>query len=438
MNDSPLLKTPGEMISEAREAKELTLAQLSERTKIPPAVLASLELDEYHKISGPLYIKSFLRTCAVDLGLDPMIVLSLYNQISGENKSRPVGSEMVWEEEEVKVSRVGLPWLRIILVAGVVAVLIGIGLFTLRGCGKGERAQGDGPHPAVGQTEPEEAEVLVVESDPEAGGGSRFESLMSTSTEEELRQRSVAAEEAARDPYDGPVFPSFVLDSLALFWRLSSDAPVPVDEPFVETEPVEEAAPAQDDEAAIGDPVQDEEEAQTQVGNNQESTSQESTSQESTTEETPVEVVEEAPPVAVTKPAAIEPEEVKIEGPRLADPAVARMDSSWPLVLSISCDAPQRILVKRDGDREFSEVRWPQEPEGAPDLPDAGFEAGRAYRQGDRLVVFWGADDHFSVMLARVRGVEVSLNGIPWIPDELKQGKEFILDESSITAKPRP
>ncbi len=228
MSDSPLLKTPGEMISDAREAKELTLAQLSDRTKIPPAVLKSLELDEYHKISGPLYIKSFLRTCAVDLGLDPQVVLSLYNQISGENKSRPVGSEMVWDEEEVKISRVGLPWLRIILAAGVVAVLIGVGLFAMRGCGNGERAGDDGSHPAVGQTEPDEAKALVMESDPAAGDESRFESLMSTSTEEELRQRSIAAEEAARVPDDGPVCPSFVPDSLALFWILSSDAPAPV------------------------------------------------------------------------------------------------------------------------------------------------------------------------------------------------------------------
>jgi cytoskeletal protein RodZ len=428
MSDSPLLKTPGEMISEAREARELTLAQLSDRTKIPPAVLASLELDEYHKISGPLYIKSFLRTCAVDLGLDPQVVLSLYNQISGEHKSRPAGSEMVWDEEEVKISQVGLPWLRIILVVGVVAILIGIGLFALRGCGNGERTQDDGSRLVVGQTEPEETEVLVVESDPAVGDESRFESLMSTSTEEELRQRSIAAEEATRVQDGGPVCPSFVPDSLGLFWHLSSDATVPVDETPVEEEPVEAVVPVQEKETAADDPVQD----------GSEVLPRDVTTQERTTEERPAEVVEEAPPVTVTSPEGSEPEEIKIEGPRMADPAVVRMDSSWPLVLGISCDAPQRILVKRDGDREFSEVRWPQEPEGAPSLPDAGFEAGRAYRQGGRLVVFWGAEDHFNLKLARVHGVEVTINGIIWNPGGLKQGKEFILDESSVAAKPRP
>lgn len=415
MSDNPLLKTPGEMISEAREAQDLTLAQLSERTKIPPAVLASLEMDEYHKVSGPLYIKSFLRTCAVDLGLDPQTVLSLYNQISGENKSRPVGSEMVWDEDEVQVSRVGLPWFRIILVAGVVAVLVGIGLFALRGCGNGEPAQGDGSHPFVGSTEPEEAEILVVQSDSSAGGESRHESLMTSSTEEDLRQRAIANEKAAVEPYVGPVSPSLVPDSLVFVWNLTSDTPKPADELPVATETVEEIAP--------DDPAQD-------VG--------EPLPQESSTEETPVEVVEEAPPATVTTPEKIEPEEVNIDGPRVADPVVAQMDSSWPLVLSISCDAPQEILVKRDGDREFSVVRWPQAPEGAPAIPDAGFEAGRAYRQGDRLVIFWGAEDHFSVKLARVRGVQVSINGIIWNAGRLSAGQEFILDESSVAAKPRP
>ena len=95
MSDHSLPKTPGELISEAREAQDLTIAQLSERTKIPPPVLASLELDEFHKISGPLYIKSFLRTCALDLGLDPQTVLNQYNKFSGEMKTGPVGEEMV-------------------------------------------------------------------------------------------------------------------------------------------------------------------------------------------------------------------------------------------------------------------------------------------------------------------------------------------------------
>jgi len=424
MSDNPLLKTPGEMINEAREAQGLTIAQLSERTKIPPAVLASLELDEYHKISGPLYIKSFLRTCAVDLGLDPQIVLSLFNQISGENKSRPAGSEMVWNEDEVQISRVGLPWLRIIMVAGVVAVMIGIGLFALRGCGNRESALDEGSQTEMGPTEPEETATLVVQGDSEAGEDSRRESLITASTEEDLRQKAIPVEETYNDPHESLDTKSNLPDTLALGWMLSPETPIveddqststPAEELPVETESMEKEVPAEERSMATSEPVQDVNEV---------------VSEESS--------AEEAPPEPATTPEEIKPEEIVIEGPQTADPVVTRMDSSWPLVLSISCDTPQEILVKRDGDREFSEVRWPQEPEGAPALPAAGFEAGRAYRQGDRLVVFWGAEDHFSLKLARVRGVEVSINGRLWDVARLRPGQELILDAHSAASKPRP
>ena len=126
------------------------------------------------------------------------------------------------------------------------------------------------------------------------------------------------------------------------------------------------------------------------------------------------------------------PAEVSRNDQPAAQPIVEDwIDSAWPLVLRVVCDVPQRIQVKRDGDREFAEVRWPDPSESAPEVPAAGFEAGRAYQQGDRLVVFWGADDHFSLILARVRGVEVAVNGRIRDIANLRAGQELILDSHS-------
>ncbi len=360
MSDNPLLKTPGEMILEAREAQDLTIAQLSELTKIPPPVLMSLELDEYHKISGPLYIKSFLRTCAGALGLDPLVVLSLYTKISGERESGPVGSEMVWEEEEVTVSKVGLPWLQIILVAGIVAIVVGLGLFALRGCGNGEPAQEEVPPEAGLRTATEEtvAVVVPVEADP----GQETES---------------PEEETTPGSGDGQDVKSNLPDTLALGWIMTPEPPAEQEDSSDETGMVPE------------DPVQD---------------------------------------VTAKVPPPVEPQQ--------ATPVVAEMDSSWPLVLGIFCNVPQEILVKRDGDRLFSGVRWPAEHKDAPILPAAGFDPGLAYRQGDRLVVFWGAEDHFSLKLARVRGVTVSINGRDWDVSRLKPGQELVLDAHSVGSTP--
>ena len=382
MSDNPLLKTPGEMISEAREAQDLTIAQLSELTKIPPPVLASLELDEYHKISGPLYIKSFLRTCAGALDLDPLVVLSLYNKFSGEREAGPVGSEMVWEEEEVTVSKVGLPWLQIIMAAGIVAIVVGLGLFALRGCGSGEPAKEEvSPEAGLGTATEETVTVVVpTETDP-------------------IQETAAPEEETYSDSGDEQEVESSLPDTLALGWISTPEPPAEQEDSSGKTGMVPE------------DPVQDV-------------------------------TVNEPPPVIVPTPEKIEPEETQPEEPqpeepRQAIPVVAEMDSSWPLVLGISCTAAQEILVKRDGDRAFSGVRWPAENKDAPELPATGFEPGLAYRQGDRLVVFWGAEDHFSLKLARVRGVTVSINGRDWDVGRLKPGQELVLDAHSVGSTPR-
>ena len=122
------LAADGVVYAEVRYAPELstqgglTLDEVAERTKIPVPILHSLELDEYHKISGPLYVNSFLRTYAADVGVDPARVLDLYARFSGEvvaGASEPE-APAVWTEEEVTIQRVGLPWVRI----GLAAVLI--------------------------------------------------------------------------------------------------------------------------------------------------------------------------------------------------------------------------------------------------------------------------------------------------------------------------
>jgi cytoskeletal protein RodZ len=162
--------TPGSLIRATRESLDISLAEMSERTKIPPPVLQAIERDEYHKVSGALYIKSFLRTCAVEIGLDPEVVLDLYGSFSGEVKRPAGGVDMVWEEEEVQISHIGLPW-RNIAVAGLGLILVGSGvLMLLRGCDSGQDSAAEGPpqqspqqeaSPAAAADEPPELPVPV-------------------------------------------------------------------------------------------------------------------------------------------------------------------------------------------------------------------------------------------------------------------------------------
>ena len=65
------LKTPGEMLQEARKASGRNLTDLAVETKIPERLLVAIEMDDFHKLSGPVYVKSFLQSYARCLGLDP-------------------------------------------------------------------------------------------------------------------------------------------------------------------------------------------------------------------------------------------------------------------------------------------------------------------------------------------------------------------------------
>ncbi len=114
-----------------------------------------------------------------------------------------------------------------------------------------------------------------------------------------------------------------------------------------------------------------------------------------------------------------------------------QIDSAWPLVLRIVCDSPREILVKRDGEGTFQQAQWPADQVTGPAVPEAGFEAGRAYRQNGQLLVFWGAEDHFSLKLARVRGVEVSINGRVRDISRLRPGQEIILDAHAADSSER-
>ncbi len=118
-------RTPGEILRGARERREADLAAAHEGTKIPIRMLEALERDEYHKLSGPLYVKSFLRNYAGWLGLDAEEVLRVYEVATGRPETTPGGEEMVWTEDTVAVTRVGGGWQRPALwIGGAVALVV--------------------------------------------------------------------------------------------------------------------------------------------------------------------------------------------------------------------------------------------------------------------------------------------------------------------------
>ena len=193
------LKTPGERLQEARTARGLSIADVSRQTKIPDRLLEAIELDDYQKLSGALYVKSFLRTYATCVNLDPQEILDLYERQTGsvEEGSRarviaqvqdlgpqkitppsyaprtigrpPVGEEAVggdvWQED-VQIRRIGLSYGSKVgmgfgvLVAVVLIVLVGKGLLT----GQGEVSDTRGASPPGKHDPPASAGTAPVTS----------------------------------------------------------------------------------------------------------------------------------------------------------------------------------------------------------------------------------------------------------------------------------
>ncbi|MBV8490305.1 MAG: helix-turn-helix domain-containing protein [Candidatus Eremiobacteraeota bacterium] len=69
----------GERFRAAREARGLSLSDVSEQIRIRSVYLAAIEDENWPSIGAPVYIRGFLRTYARFLGLDPEDVVAAFN-----------------------------------------------------------------------------------------------------------------------------------------------------------------------------------------------------------------------------------------------------------------------------------------------------------------------------------------------------------------------
>ncbi len=70
--------TFSERLKDARVAAGLSMEKLSELTKIPIKYIRGLEEDNYESLPAEIYVKGFLRQCAVYLKTDPQPLIDLY------------------------------------------------------------------------------------------------------------------------------------------------------------------------------------------------------------------------------------------------------------------------------------------------------------------------------------------------------------------------
>jgi cytoskeleton protein RodZ len=113
------MPTLGERFAAAREARGLSLSDVSEQIRIRSIYLAAIEDDNWSAVGAPVYVRGFLRTYARFLGLPPEEVVSAFNEIA-----QPPGTPEAEQAAPAPIERRARPGSLTIWVAALVAVLL--------------------------------------------------------------------------------------------------------------------------------------------------------------------------------------------------------------------------------------------------------------------------------------------------------------------------
>jgi cytoskeleton protein RodZ len=85
----------GETLREARMRQRLDIVDVEERTKIRAKYLRALENEEWGLLPGPTFVRTFLRTYAEVVGIDPHLIVEEYrvnHEPREENDFQPIAS----------------------------------------------------------------------------------------------------------------------------------------------------------------------------------------------------------------------------------------------------------------------------------------------------------------------------------------------------------
>ncbi len=79
-----MASTLGEKLRQAREARDITINDVAEQTRISPLYLESIENDDYRPLPGGIFNKGFVKSYAKAVGVDETEALADYSRIIAE------------------------------------------------------------------------------------------------------------------------------------------------------------------------------------------------------------------------------------------------------------------------------------------------------------------------------------------------------------------
>jgi cytoskeleton protein RodZ len=126
------MATIGDTLREARMRQHLDIADVEASTKIRAKYLRALENEEFGMLPGPTFVKTFLRTYAEALGLDPHLLVEEYRaNYEAEDDVEHIqslGPPNLARDRRRRGPRLGPGSLLLLVVVAVVGALVAIGL----------------------------------------------------------------------------------------------------------------------------------------------------------------------------------------------------------------------------------------------------------------------------------------------------------------------
>jgi cytoskeleton protein RodZ len=127
------MPTIGETLRDARMQRHLDISDVESRTKIRAKYLRALENEEFGMLPGPTFVKTFMRTYAEMLGLDPHPLLEEYRVTHERGDDldhvQTLGPQVARDRRR-RAPRPGPGSVLVLVLAAVVAALVAVGLLT--------------------------------------------------------------------------------------------------------------------------------------------------------------------------------------------------------------------------------------------------------------------------------------------------------------------
>jgi cytoskeleton protein RodZ len=154
----------GAQLRKAREAKGLSLAPIAAVTKISVRALEAVERSEYSRLPGGIFMRSFVRAYAGEVGLDPDAALkSFLAECPDDVASVPTGSPESIDGPTTERWYHRIPWTRLAVLALLAAAIAGSAAYLY-----GRHSAPDQVHqtPTVPSEPPAQAPAAVAQPSP--------------------------------------------------------------------------------------------------------------------------------------------------------------------------------------------------------------------------------------------------------------------------------